>query len=131
MRSPAPPKNTPTELLTGLVERVTFHSAENGFCVLRVKACGQRDLVTPSWEDAGRVLDSVEHNLIRRSLAKIVRTPSRSGAEKVPESGRGWSVEAPGFFARVIGSLVLEASLPEGLEPLGTSAAFLTGGRSA
>src|SRR3954467_4666163 len=29
-----------------LVERVTFHSAENGFCVLRVKLRGQRDPVT-------------------------------------------------------------------------------------
>ena len=35
----------PTETLSGLVERVTYHSAENGFCVLRVKARGQRDLV--------------------------------------------------------------------------------------
>jgi exodeoxyribonuclease V alpha subunit len=34
------------EVLTGLVERVTFHNAENGFCVLRVKARGHRDLVT-------------------------------------------------------------------------------------
>src|ERR1700730_4149929 len=30
----------------GLVERVTFHNEENGFCVLRVKAQGQRDLIT-------------------------------------------------------------------------------------
>ena len=36
----------PRETLAGLVERVTFHSEENGFCVLRVKARGQRDLVT-------------------------------------------------------------------------------------
>jgi exodeoxyribonuclease V alpha subunit len=28
------------------VERVTFHNEENGFCVLRVKARGHRDLVT-------------------------------------------------------------------------------------
>jgi exodeoxyribonuclease V alpha subunit len=35
-----------TETLAGLVERVTFHNAENGFCVLRVKVRGQRDLVT-------------------------------------------------------------------------------------
>ena len=35
-----------TEVLAGLVERVTFHSTENGFCVLRVKARGHRDLVT-------------------------------------------------------------------------------------
>jgi exodeoxyribonuclease V alpha subunit len=37
---------TPSEVLSGLVERVTFHSAESGFCVLRVKARGHRDLVT-------------------------------------------------------------------------------------
>src|SRR6266567_1584034 len=43
-------KNQPTpsdhEVLTGLVERVTYQNAENGFCVLRVKARGQRELVT-------------------------------------------------------------------------------------
>ena len=38
--------STPTEVLAGLVERVTFHNEENGFCVLRVKARGQRDLIT-------------------------------------------------------------------------------------
>jgi exodeoxyribonuclease V alpha subunit len=32
--------------LAGLVERVTFHSADSGFCVLRIKARGHRDLVT-------------------------------------------------------------------------------------
>jgi exodeoxyribonuclease V alpha subunit len=35
-----------SEVLAGLVERVTFHNPENGFCVLRVKARGRRDLVT-------------------------------------------------------------------------------------
>jgi hypothetical protein len=35
-----------TELLAGLVERVTFHNPESGFCVLRIKARGQRDLIT-------------------------------------------------------------------------------------
>src|SRR5918994_636153 len=35
-----------SETLVGLVERVTFHNPDNGFCVLRVKARGQRDLVT-------------------------------------------------------------------------------------
>ena len=34
------------EVLAGLVERVTFHNADNGFCVLRVKARAHRDLVT-------------------------------------------------------------------------------------
>jgi exodeoxyribonuclease V alpha subunit len=37
---------TASEALAGLVERVTFHNPENGFCVLRVKARGQRDLIT-------------------------------------------------------------------------------------
>ena len=35
-----------SEFLAGLVERVTFHNPENGFCVLRVKARGHRDLIT-------------------------------------------------------------------------------------
>ena len=34
------------EALAGLVERVTFHYMESGFCVLRTKARGHRDLVT-------------------------------------------------------------------------------------
>src|SRR5438477_11656490 len=38
--------STQTEVLAGLVDRVTFHNSENGFCVLRVKARGQRDLIT-------------------------------------------------------------------------------------
>jgi hypothetical protein len=34
------------EVLAGLVERVTYHNAENGFCVLRAKARGHREMVT-------------------------------------------------------------------------------------
>ena len=34
------------EVLAGLAERVTFHNPETGFCVLRIKARGHRDLVT-------------------------------------------------------------------------------------
>ena len=40
------PVAQPTEVLAGLVERVTFHNADSGFCVLRAKARGHRDLVT-------------------------------------------------------------------------------------
>src|SRR6266496_1018401 len=43
-------KNQPSpsdhEVLTGLVERVTYQNAENGFCVVRIKVRGQRELVT-------------------------------------------------------------------------------------
>ena len=38
--------DTPLERLSGSVERVTFHSEESGFCVLRAKVKGQRDLIT-------------------------------------------------------------------------------------
>ena len=34
------------EVLAGAVERVTFHGEDSGFCVLRVKARGHRELVT-------------------------------------------------------------------------------------
>jgi exodeoxyribonuclease V alpha subunit len=44
-----PPKSQPEastqEVLAGLVERVTYHNTENGFCVLRIKARGHRELV--------------------------------------------------------------------------------------
>src|SRR3954452_13763481 len=33
------------EALAGTIERVTFHSPETGFCVLKVQARGKRDLV--------------------------------------------------------------------------------------
>ena len=32
--------------LSGLVERVTFHNADNGFCVLKVQVKGKKDLFT-------------------------------------------------------------------------------------
>jgi exodeoxyribonuclease V alpha subunit len=40
------PVSSTQEVLAGLVERVTYHNAENGFCVLRAKARGHRDVVT-------------------------------------------------------------------------------------
>ena len=44
MKRGSPPSDR--EVLAGAVERVTFHSGESGFCVLRVKARGHRELVT-------------------------------------------------------------------------------------
>src|SRR2546429_508982 len=40
------PQASTQEVLAGLVERVTFHNSENGFCVLRARARGHRDVVT-------------------------------------------------------------------------------------
>jgi exodeoxyribonuclease V alpha subunit len=44
MTAPDPP--TKLDRLSGLVERVTYHNGENGFCVLRLKVKGERELVT-------------------------------------------------------------------------------------
>jgi exodeoxyribonuclease V alpha subunit len=49
MQTSAQQNRTPassTEVLAGVVDRVTFHNPDNGFCVLRVKARGQRDQIT-------------------------------------------------------------------------------------
>jgi exodeoxyribonuclease V alpha subunit len=42
------PQSEPStqEVMAGLVERVTYQNADNGFCVIRVKARGHRDLIT-------------------------------------------------------------------------------------
>lgn len=44
MTAPDPPPEL--DRLSGLVERVTYHNGENGFCVLRLKVKGERELVT-------------------------------------------------------------------------------------
>src|SRR3954467_6105048 len=46
MAVPQPSAQPDREVIAGIVERVTFQNAENGFCVLRAKARGHRDLVT-------------------------------------------------------------------------------------
>jgi exodeoxyribonuclease V alpha subunit len=40
------PESTNEEVLAGLIERVTYHNSENGFCVLRAKVRGHREVVT-------------------------------------------------------------------------------------
>ena len=40
------PKSSDREVLAGLVERVTYQNAESGFCVVRVRVRGRRELVT-------------------------------------------------------------------------------------
>ena len=40
------PEPSTQEVLAGLVERVTYHNVENGFCVLRAEVRGHRDVVT-------------------------------------------------------------------------------------
>lgn len=69
------------------MERVTFHSPETGFCVLRIKAHGQRDLVTVIGSAAsvepgeyihasGRWDNNREHGLQFRALFLKVTPPT-------------------------------------------------------
>jgi hypothetical protein len=46
MSAANPERRPKTEEISGLIERVTFHNDDSGFCVLRVKAGGQRDETT-------------------------------------------------------------------------------------
>jgi exodeoxyribonuclease V alpha subunit len=46
VRSPPTASRPPRDHIAGSVERVTFHNVDTGFCVLRLKVKGQRDLVT-------------------------------------------------------------------------------------
>ncbi|WP_237481895.1 SF1B family DNA helicase RecD2 [Lichenibacterium dinghuense] len=97
----APPQATsaPTENLAGLVERVTFHNEENGFCVLRLKARGQRDLVTVighaamiaagEWvQAAGTWTNDRTHGLqFRANFLKATAPTTLDGIEKYLGSG--------------------------------------------
>ena len=87
------------EPLSGLVERVTFHSPDTGFCVLRVQVRGHRDLVTVlgsaaavqpgEWIQAsGRWDTHREHGLqFRTTFLQVTPPSSREGIEKYLGSG--------------------------------------------
>jgi len=87
------------EPLAGLVERVTFHNADSGFCVLRVKARGHRELVTvlgaaPSIaageyvQASGRWETHREHGLqFRATFLRVTAPTSAEGIEKYLGSG--------------------------------------------
>src|SRR5919199_1722002 len=89
----------PTEALAGLVERVTFHSAETGFCVLRVKVRGQREPVTVvghaalisagEWVSASGVwVNDRTHGLqFKASFLKATAPTTLEGIEKYLGSG--------------------------------------------
>src|SRR5579863_5287645 len=93
------PAGKPTEVLPGLVDRVTFHNPENGFCVLRVKARGQRDLVTVLGhapvisagefvQASGSWVNDRTHGVqFRASFLKAVPPTTTEGIEKYLGSG--------------------------------------------
>ena len=87
------PDKAITEEVSGLIERVTFHNDENGFCVLRARVRGHRDEVTmlgslPSatageWLEAeGWWVRDKEHGLqFKSTLMKTIPPTAVEGIE--------------------------------------------------
>jgi len=89
----------PTEVLAGLIDRVTFQNPDNGFCVLRVKARGQRDQITLLGHAAtisagefvqasGTWVNDRTHGVqFRASFLKVTAPTTVEGIEKYLGSG--------------------------------------------
>jgi exodeoxyribonuclease V alpha subunit len=103
------------EVLSGLVERVTFHNFENGFCVLRTKARGRRDLITVvghaavilagEWVTASGewVNDPTHGQQFRASFIRTSAPTSLEGIEKYLSSGMIRGV-GPVYAKKLVGS---------------------------
>jgi ATP-dependent exoDNAse (exonuclease V) alpha subunit len=97
MKSEATPSDR--EVLTGLVERVTYQNAESGYCVLRIKARGHRELITlvghaaaisaGEWATAtgNWVNDRTHGQQFKARFLKISAPTSAEGIEKYLASG--------------------------------------------
>jgi ATP-dependent exoDNAse (exonuclease V) alpha subunit len=99
MNAAIPERKPTSEEISGLIERVTFHNEENGFCVLRVKTPGRREETTvigslPSvtageWLVAeGWWVRDKEHGLqFKASMTKTVPPTTVAGIERYLSSG--------------------------------------------
>ncbi|MGZ8238686.1 MAG: SF1B family DNA helicase RecD2 [Candidatus Binatia bacterium] len=88
-----------SERLCGSIERITFHSEASGFCVLRVKVKGRRELVTvigsAAAVSAGEFIDCLgfwindrQHGLqFKAAELKVVPPTTLEGIEKYLGSG--------------------------------------------
>ena len=95
----APHQDGDREPLSGLVERVTFHSPDTGFCVLRVKVRGHRELVSVLGSAAsvqpgefiqcsGRWDNNRDHGMqFKTTFLKVMPPSSIEGIEKYLGSG--------------------------------------------
>jgi len=120
-QSPGMPDTTaqPTEVLAGSIERVTFHSAESGFCVLRIKARGHRDLVTVVGHAAeisagewvtvsGTWVNSREHGQqFKASFLKASAPTTAEGIEKYLGSGMIRGI-GPIYASKLVGAFGAE-----------------------
>src|SRR5437867_5809508 len=99
MNAAIPERRPATEEISGVIERVTFHNTDSGFCVLRVKAPGQREETTvvgslPSvtageWLSAeGWWVRDKEHGLqFKATSMKTVPPTTAEGIERYLGSG--------------------------------------------
>jgi exodeoxyribonuclease V alpha subunit len=99
MNAAIPERRPATEEISGVIERVTFHNDDSGFCVLRVKARGQREETTvvgslPSvtageWLSAeGWWIRGKEHGLqFKATSMKTVPPTTAEGIERYLGSG--------------------------------------------
>ncbi|HZA94381.1 MAG TPA: ATP-dependent RecD-like DNA helicase, partial [Gemmatimonadales bacterium] len=124
-------ESIPLEALAGTVERVTYHNAENGFCVLKVQVRGKRDLVvvvghTPSvgageWITAsGAWVSDRTHGLqFKAGVLKTTPPTGVEGIEKYLASGQMRGI-GPAMAKRIVAAFgeatfdIIEAS-PERL----------------
>ena len=116
-----------TEVLAGLVDRVTFHNSESGFCVLRVKARGQRDPITVIGHAAmisagefvqasgGWINDRTHGVQFRASFLKATAPTTIEGIEKYLGSGmiRGIGPVYAKKLVRAFGDAVFEVIAQE------------------
>ena len=123
------------ELLDGLVERVTFHNADSGYCVLRLKVKGERDLLTlvghtPSVTPgeyataSGNWVTDREHGKqFRAVLLKIAPPNTLTGIERYLGSGmvKGIGPVYAGRLVEAFGAGVFEVieQAPARLQEIG------------
>jgi exodeoxyribonuclease V alpha subunit len=122
-----PPRFVPA----GLVDRVTFHNPENGFCVLRVKARGPRDLITVLGHAAmisagefvqvsGTWINDRTHGVqFRASFLKATAPTTTDGIEKYLGSGmiRGIGPVYAKKLVRAFGDAVFDVIEQEASRP--------------
>jgi hypothetical protein len=88
----------PRERLAGAIERVTFHSEQSGFCVLRIKVRGQRDLMTvignAASVSAGESIEAQGRGSTIASMA-FSFVPTSFGSFRRPRSKASRSISAP------------------------------------
>ncbi|MCF7993374.1 MAG: hypothetical protein K9L88_00845 [Chromatiaceae bacterium] len=132
--SPSHAADTPHERLSGSIERLTFHSESTGFCVLRVKVRGHRDLITvvgsaaavspgETIEALGQWVQDAKHGLqFRAERLQVILPGTREGIEKYLGSGlvRGIGPHFARTLVNAFGEAVFEIieQSPERLEEL-------------